>query len=179
MPVSITEALAERKTLEKRLAKKRAFVKQYLVRQKIVVDPLADADGRTSAKAIRAELQSIDDLEQRIVKIRSVINAENRVTTLTIHGATRSVAEWLWWRREVAGGRKAFLLGLLDHIRMARAEASKHASAPGTEAGRYDLVVEYDEGALHKEAEDLDMILGALDGQLSLLNARTAVHLDD
>ncbi len=53
--ITITEALAEGTTIEKRIAKKRQFVRDYLFRQEQLRDPL---DGGSNI-AISRELQSI------------------------------------------------------------------------------------------------------------------------
>src|SRR5277367_6394116 len=99
-PVTITEALAELKTIDKRIQKKREFVLGYLLRQEMFKDPL-ERDGG-SVSAIKREMQSIRDLEERKIGIRRAIQQANERTNVTVGKQTRSIADWLVWKREVA-----------------------------------------------------------------------------
>lgn len=177
MTQTITEALAEIKTIGKRLESKRQFVQDYLARQDAIRDPLQNQGG--SVAAIRAERQGIADLEARVVAIRAAIQAANVATTVTIGEASRSIANWLTWRREVAPGHKQFLANLRAVLQSARQQATAKGIAvrpAGTSEGApTDLVVNIDEKALASEIEALETTLGALDGQLSLKNATTFV----
>lgn len=177
MNTTITEALAEIKTIGKRLESKRQFVTQFVFRQDTLRDPLQNQGG--SVAAIAAERQSIADLETRIVRIRAAIQQANRDTTITIGKDTRSIADWLVWRREVAPGIKAFTTGLRNGINNVRAQAiqkgvaTRAATAP--EVASNDVVINVDEKALADEIEALETTLGTLDGQLSLKNATTVI----
>lgn len=85
--ITITEALAEIKTIGKRIEKKREFIGGFLARQDGVRDPLEKDGG--SAKAIAGERQSVNDLEDRIVALRRGIQRANDETSVTINGITR------------------------------------------------------------------------------------------
>src|SRR5579863_1653454 len=63
--LTITEALAEIKTINKRLESKRESVRNYIARDVRVRDPLEKEGG--SAEFIKRERQAIIDLEERIV----------------------------------------------------------------------------------------------------------------
>ena len=71
--ITITEALADIKTIGKRVAKKQEFVGSYLARVEAAKDPHAAHGG--SAKVIDSERQSISDLWRRVVTIRTAIAA--------------------------------------------------------------------------------------------------------
>ena len=75
--MTITEALAETKTIDKRISKKRTFVTDYLFRQDALRDPLEKEGG--SVAAIEATRQAIGDLEKRLVDIRRAIARAHRV----------------------------------------------------------------------------------------------------
>lgn len=177
--ITITEALAEIKTVGKRIAKKREFVGGYLARQEGVRDPL-EKDGGSMA-VIAAERQSIRDLEQRIIDLRRGIQRANDETTVTINGAARTISEWLTWRRDVAPGQQAWLAavrhGLNNMREKAKREGSAVISAVATTADTKptDLVVNIDERALATEIEAIEDTLGQLDGQLSLKNATVTI----
>lgn len=178
--VTITEALAEIKTIAKRIEKKEIFVRQFLLRQEAFKDPLALEGG--SPKAIAEAMQSIADLRRRHVAIRSAITAANMRIRVTLGaGSTvrsQTITEWLTWRREVAPGEVAFVKSLQQGIATVRSQAmAKGVRVSAGEAEKpTDVVVNLDEGALARGAEDLEAVLGELDGQLSLKNATEFVE---
>lgn len=172
--LTITEALAEIKTINKRLDKKRAFVLAHATRDDRLKDPLQKDGG--SDKVLQQERQSIADLETRLVRLRNAINTSNQDTKLNIANQSRSVAEWLTWRREVMPAYRKFLVSLNSTIQNERHSAS--FSRRG-EDDQTNMVVNVNERALGEEAESLEEILGNLDGQLSLLNATTAIEVED
>lgn len=177
--ITITESLAEIKTIGKRLESKREFVMTYLLRQDAMKDPLSKDGG--SVQALDREMQAMRDLEERVVRIRIGINESNLRTKVRIGRVERSVAEWLVWRREVAPLLKARLHSIAQRIEQGRAEAQRKGVAvisPGTEASKgSDLIVNYDEALLAKQREELEETLATLDGRLSLLNATTTIEV--
>src|SRR5438105_988378 len=116
-PITITEALAELKTIDKRIEKKREFVLGYLLRQEMFKDPLEKDGG--SVSAIRREMQAIHDLEERKISIRRAIQQANERNTVTVAKQTRAIADWLVWRREVAPIQQQFLANIRGKIEQA------------------------------------------------------------
>lgn len=180
MAYTITEALAEIKTINKRMEAKCGAVGQYLARDARIKDPLERDGGST--QYIARERQALSDLEQRIVSIRTAIQASNLKSRLTVNGETRSVAEWLTWRRELATSKKNFLNSLSTAIRNLRTKVHQQgqkliaaSSEQSAEAG--EVVVHVDEKALLAEIENLETTLGELDGKLSLANATTIIDV--
>lgn len=182
--ITITEALAEIKTINKRLEKKRQSVTQYLARDSRVKDPLEKDGG--SADWIGRERQAIGDLEARIIAIRTAIQSVNLTTMTTVNGTNRSIAEWLTWRREVSTGQQQFLTLLINGIRNVRAQVQKEggrvlalASAEINTDPKAppDVVVNVDEKLLLESQENLEQTLGELDGKLSLLNATITINV--
>ena len=179
MSITITEALAEIKTIAARLAKKRDTINGYIARIEGVRDPLEKSGG--SAKVIREERQAIADLESRLIALRLGISRANDATVVTILGQSRSISEWLTWRRDVAPGQRQFLAGLMANLKHIRDQAkSKGASVVSAsvgvgEAQPTDIVVNIEERELGQEIELLEDIFGQLDGQLSLKNATTTI----
>lgn len=175
--MTITEALAEIKTVMKRIDAKRAFVKQYLVRVDNVKDPLEKDGG--SEKAVAEALQAIKDLEQRVVDLRIGIAGANEINTITIDGTEKSIADWLVWRREVLPTKKQFLANLNRTVVQARDQV--HQWRPGNIQGgqdtKIDVVVNLNETQLSKDIEFLGKVEDELDGQLSLKNATVQVEI--
>lgn len=179
MPLTITEALAEIKTIGKRIEKKRQFIATVIARQEALHDPLAAQGG--SQKAIVEERQSVADLEERVVAIRTAINRANTLTTVTAGGQTRTVAEWLTWRRDVAPSQKAFITNVQQQLGNLRREAQSKGMQIVQQVGatpeQKNIVVNIDERALAKEVEDMENTLGTLDGLLSLKNATVTIDV--
>lgn len=177
MGLTITEALAEIKTIQKRIEKKREFIGQFLARQDGIRDPLEKDGG--SFEAIKRERQAITDLESRVVALRRGIQTANEATTVTINGVARSVADWLVWRRDVAPGHQQFLGRLRQSLNGVRDQARKQGAGmvvAGSQAEKpTDYVVNINEQELAAEIERLEDTLGQLDGQLSLKNATVAI----
>lgn len=183
MPITITEALAEIKTVGKRIEKKREYITQYLFRAEGMRDPLEKDGG--SPEVIRRERQAIADLEDRIIALRLGIQRANDKTLVTINGQGLTITEWLTWRRDVAPTRKAWLATLRAALMRVRDKAktqgsvvlSATATASSGEAKPTDVVVNIDESDLASEIERIEDVLGQLDGQLSLKNA--TVFIDE
>jgi len=186
--MTITEALAEIKTINKRLEKKTGAVGQYLARDSRVRDPLEKDGG--SADWIARERQAIWDLEKRIISIRTAIQRVNLTTSCTVNGTSRTLAEWLTWRREVSAGQQKFLSLLINGIRNVRAQvqkeggrvlalasASAEVNTSSDPKAPPDVVVNVDERDLLEAQENLEQTLGELDGKLSLLNATTTIEV--
>ncbi len=121
--LTITEALAEIKTLEKRIEKKSGSLQPYIGRQEGVKDPLEKSGG--SAAFIAAERQSIGDLQKNIVNLRIGINRANDNTTITIEGVTRTISEWLIWRRDISKNEQKLLQVLRSSIESIRQGAKR------------------------------------------------------
>jgi hypothetical protein len=173
--LTITEALAELKTIDKRLEKKREFVNGFLYRQERFKDPLEKDGG--SAVAIKKEMQSISDMEMRKVGIRRAIAFANDSTQVTVCGETRTISEWLTWRRDVVPTQQKFYAGIrakLDAIRREAMQKGINVTAGETKTAD-DIVVNIDEKGVISHQEKLEEVLGTLDGQLSLKNATVAV----
>lgn len=176
--LTITEALAELKVIEKQIVKKRELVLTHLMRHEMVRDPLQKDGG--SVPVIARERQSMNDLVERRVAIRRAIAAANAATTITVEGTTRSIADWLTWRRDEAPGQRSFLTTLRQNIDRTRQQAMQKgvAMAATAEAAKSgDMIVNIDEGELARAAEALEVTLERLDGQLSLKNATVTVEI--
>lgn len=176
--ITITEALAELTTIGKRVDKKRTFIKAYLMRQEKLKDPLVKDGG--ASEVIKREFQAVNDLLGRLISIRLAIQKKNHETDVTVGGVTKTLAEWLTWRKEAAPGEQRMYLELQQMINSARAQGLRQGAtvvSAGQEAKPDDIVVNVDEAALARSAEETETVLGDLDGQLSLKNATVYIEV--
>lgn len=176
--MTITEALAELKTVDKRLTAKQQFVQDYAFRVETLKDPFEKDGG--SEKKISEEMQAISDLEKRAVSLRRAIQSANEATVLKIGNSEMTIADWLVWRREIAPIRETFLYGLRQRLLACRDAVRKQnvnwGSNPAPEKP-IDIIVNIDESKLSKDLEEIKDILGQLDGQLSLKNATVMIAI--
>lgn len=180
--MTITEGLAELKTITARLKKKRESLMPYLWRQEGLKDPLEKEVVGGSVEFIKRERQAISDLEVRYVAIRTAIQTKNLATTLTVEGITKDIQSWLNWRKEVAIPHGQFIAAMIANIENVR----KNAQAKGftvfsatveADKKQMDILVNVEEAALRAEIEQHEKILGTLDGQLSLKVATTTIDV--
>lgn len=184
MQLTITEALQEIKTINKRLEKKAQSIGPYLARDTRNRDPLAKDGG--SEKFVTSERQAINDLQERIISIRTAIQKSNLGSQVTVGGQARTVAEWLTWRREIANAQINLLSSMTQGLTNIRNEIQKKGGkviasvAAVNEAfdpsGPPEVVVNVDEKQLLVDREKLETVLGELDGKLSLFNATTVIE---
>jgi hypothetical protein len=173
---TITEALAEIATIDKRLPKKASDLIPYVARVEQVKDPMEKSGG--SAKYLREQRQSFSDLLARKVALRAAIAKSNAETEITIAGKSMSVADWLVWKRECHVSLQNMRRGLLSQAQGARAAAQKQGVmlVKVGEGQPDDIVVNLDEGELLQEIDEAEEQFGLLDGLLSLKNATTFVE---
>jgi hypothetical protein len=184
--LTITEALAEIKTIAARAQKKREGVAKYIVRDSRIRDPFESEGG--SEKWVAGERQGLRDLATRHILIRTKIQEANLTRDLTVQGRTRTVSEWLTWRREVAQSEKEFMAMIANSIQITRNNLQSKGGRVVTQAvmsqqvnlekdAPVEAVVSVDEMANLKEMEHMELVLGELDGKLSLFNATTTIDL--
>lgn len=176
--MTITEALAEIKTILKRIQSKREFIETYQLRLDSLKDPLEKDGG--SAKAVAEATQAVSDLENRIVALRAAIADANTSNTILLEGVEKPIADWLIWRREIAPGQERFLQTLTGRLAAARQQIIGKNYSWGKETPQdkqADIIVNIDETKLNKDKEKIKNILGQLDGQLSLKNATILLNI--
>lgn len=175
--LTITEALAEIKTIEKRVAKKKEAILPHIYRPQALRDPHEASGG--SAEYIKREMQAAQDLQERVVTLRRAIATANDETNVMIAGEDRPIADWLIWRREVLPKKKALLRDIQGRVIAMRQEAQNKGInvVDKSGAGYEDVIVNINEADLASEIEKLEEIEGTLDGQLSLKNATTFVKI--
>ncbi len=175
--MTITEAMAEIILIKKKLEKKRTTIGENLTRYEHMKDPFEESGG--SSTMIREEFQSINDLEDKLVRIRTAIAKANLDTELTVEGELRSMAGWLAWRRDVADARR-------QHLKIASGslavEMKRVAERPQVtkdersgETFLVKLIANWELKDLNAKAERVETISQRLDGLLSLKNATVMI----
>lgn len=174
--MTITEALAETKLVANKIKSKFNFVGNNLLRPADRLDPLGNQGG--SEKIIAEEMQAIEDLFKRQVKIRSAIRQANETEMVQVEDMMMPIADWLVWRREVLPVKKNILAKWQSAIINQRREVAKpRGFQAAQEVTGEDLVAHLNEVELQKEIEKLQAIEDRLDGLLSLKNAQVLVEV--
>lgn len=176
--ITITEGLAEITLIEKKLERKRTFVLANLTRAKHIPDPFEKDGG--AAKALAAELQSYNDLQNRLIQIRKAVAEANLANSVTLNDETRTISEWLTWKREVASTAKDFASAIARELKSKMDQAQSNPGAYKDETGAVKLVeyvfnAEYPE--VVKKSELLHDTYEKLDGLLSLKNATIFIEI--
>lgn len=177
MEITITEALAEVKLIDHKMEKKHRFVLNHLVRSVQRIDPLEDKGG--SVKVIKQEMQAIGDLSERLVSIRRAISQANQENTIEVNGRSRTIADWLTWRRDVYPREAAHFNNLAKKIvneRQSLGSMHQRLQAAQEITGE-DMIVHLDEKDLIDQIEALEETNDRLDGLLSLKNAQILVRV--
>lgn len=175
---TITEALAELKTLNERINKKHMFLLQKLTRPKVMIDPLSAQGG--SEAIVASERQSIADLELRIILLRRGVHDANAKALLTIGNFTWSIADWLVWKNEVAKHQIQRYEQMYQQIQSSRKQARDAMAKQGAtmeQIKEMEPIVHVDEQKLQADIEAITKTLSTLDGKLSLANATTVVEI--
>jgi hypothetical protein len=175
--ITITEALAEIKTLGKRITKKREFIKPLLFRQEQLKDPLEKEGG--SRKAVTEATQSIRDMAQRIVDIRLAIQKANLENSITLENESKTIAEWIVWKREIAPVLVAAQTDQINTIQSCRKQATEKGLKFVGEGdlNAFDIHININELELAESIDKMERLIGTLDGQLSLQNALITIEI--
>lgn len=169
--MTITEALAELKTINKRIEKKKEFVVQYVAQPSVIKDPLENQGG--SRVVVAQEMQAVNDLFKRYTTIRTAIQRANLDTVITIGEYTMSIAEWLNWRKEVAQTQAKFFKDISNKAIQSRSmQFNKMPDGTIPQA-----IINVDEGVIFKTSENIEKVLGELDGILSLKNSTITINI--
>lgn len=173
----MTQAFTELRTLEKRIQKKQEKILRYLYRTNDQIDPFGEEPG--SKAEIQKELQSIEDLWQRYMDIRKAMRKANEETFITIEGVERSMADWVAWKREVAPKVGRFIQSMVLRVYQGRDEINRENIRRKKDEEVKHIVINVDEKALSDRGENIEKILGALDGQLAVKNATVTLDIPD
>lgn len=176
--ITLTEALSEVNLINKKIESKRLKIKGTLSRAEHVPDPFESEGG--SPKMIQSELQSIEDLSRRLSRIRGAISLANLNNNITVGEETRTIHDWLVWKREVAKGQIEFSAAVSRDL---KAQIDKGSTQPQiykdqqeqTHLVKWLYNIDYSQWC--KNHEKLTDKFETLDGKLSLKNAIITVTI--
>lgn len=176
--MSITEALAEIKLIDKKIDKKNGTIEAHLYRFEHIKDPFEAEEGG-SAGMVAREFQSIGDHYARLVRIRAAIAKANLETALTVEGETRSIYAWLVWKREVFLRAKNTYERAISSVLAQMKTTSERPMTHKNDAGEQILV----RTTYHVKTKELGLVVEKmltiserLDGLLSLKNATIQIE---
>lgn len=174
--ITISEALAELKLTKKKIEQKRQFITTNTLRSAIVKDPFETEGG--SLKKLRQERQAINDLSQNYLDIRTAIQNANSTHSLTVENETKTITEWLIWRRELAEDTALWYRHLtkeLDDNKRKMLNTGKSLTSSQDSSNINEVIINFPESEIFDEYQKLVTINERLDGKLSAFNATTVV----
>ena len=178
MSLTITEALSEINLIKKKIEKKQSVVTSNLVRAKNQKDPLENQGG--SKDYIKNEIQSINDLMTRLLKLKGAIAEANITNKIAVNGRTLSIYDWLNWKRDLSASDLKFNSSIPVSVKQHLDNAANRPQIWKDDDGKthlveYELNVDY--GDFLKKTEQITETLEKLDGQLSLKNATIVLEV--
>jgi len=178
--LSISEALAEIKLIDKKVAKKREDIFTHSTRFEHITDPFEKEVGGSFGH-LQRELQAIEDLLARRIKIRELISKANLENTVTVEHKTMNICSWLTWKREISAAHKKHLCDLKNLVER---RLSENITRPqllkkddNTDPILTKLISNLEISKLQKGIEELMTIEERLDGILSMKNAQITIEL--
>jgi hypothetical protein len=176
--MTITEALSEVNLVKKKIEHKKKEVLGLLVKPQHAKDLYAEEGG--TKIHVSKELQSIGDLEIRLVKLRSAISLANIEHDITIGEFTRPIHDWLTWKREISKDQMAFINTIVSTVKTTLDRSNAQPQCyEDTEGKKHIVVIEsmIDYPEMIRHQEKLATIFENLDGQLSLKNATIVINV--
>lgn len=173
--ITLTEALAEIKLIEKKVESKKQFVLGNLYRFKHMNDPLIDGKVK-----LASEMQAIQDLYGRHVVIRGKIAEANLANKITIGDQTHSIHTWLTWKREVAEKHRDIFKTVHVALKAAMDTAGRQPQVYKDDTGTihvFEIVTNLDYQDYVKKHEETQDVIEKLDGLLSLKNATVTIEI--
>lgn len=168
--MTITEAMAELKLIDKKIQKKSDFILSNISSSDIVPDSL---EGKGKER-IKSEFKSISDLNKEYINIKKAINIANSENNVTINNNTMTIQEWLNWKAYVYE-REISLLNNTISLLNKKTEPRAYKDEDGN--SKFEVITyNVDDEYISKEIETIMDSYERLDGQLSLKNATIVIE---
>src|SRR5574340_615341 len=179
--MKITQALAEIKLAGRKIESSTEFVLKNVKRDDRLRDPF-EKEKVTQEQMVNRELQSIEDNEKRIVALRTAINKANIENSITIEGVTKTIAEWIIWRRDILPGIEDRLHKINRQLEVTPSNSAVMAELlRGRQDAKSQDVINYvfnvSEKNLLEKTQTIQAIAEKLDGMLSLVNANIDITI--
>lgn len=179
MQLTITEALSEINLINKKITNAKENVYMHSTRVEHMKDPFEKEGG--SQAFVQSQMQSIEDLKKRLIKIRSSILKANLENELEIDGTKMTISEWLTWKKEVAKDSTEFYS---KAFRDCKHKLDRQENAPQVfkdeltnEVKCIKVIPNVDYAKCLEMTSKLDEVYQKLDGKLSLKNATIIVEV--
>lgn len=176
--ITITEALSDINLIKKKIASHQNNIKSVLVRMKHIKDPF-ESDGGSTQMIKRAK-QALTDQQKRLEKIRGAISSANLTHEITVGETTKTIFDWLTWKREISGDHAEFVQSVYQTVRNEQQRIEKSPQVYEDAEGKkhmVELVSNIDISDWLREIEISTEMLEKLDGQLSLKNATIVIDI--
>lgn len=176
--ITITEALSEVNLIKKKITAKQAKITGSLTRFENQKDPYESDGGST--KMITSESQALNDLGRRLIKIRAEISRVNLENEITLGEETKSIHDWLVWKRELATASINFVKTVYTAVKNNMDSISRQPQVFKDDTGTTHLaklISNIDYAEWIKLDEKLNEKLDILDGKLSLKNATILINV--
>ena len=176
--MTITEALSEINLIKKKAEKKTNAILANLTKPKHLPDQLESEGG--SKQFLKQEIQALEDLYNRQIKIKGSIGKANITNNITINGKTQSIHDWLIWKRDIAQVQINFNTKVYTEVKKQIEQFQRQPQIYKDKDDKTQLLeiepnVEY--GEFLKKTEELQDVFDKLDGQLSLKNATIIIEI--
>lgn len=176
--LTITEALSECKLIAKKIESANKSFLSSLTRFEHENDIHEKQGG--SVVYLQRQIQSAQDNAGRLERIRRAVAASNANNKIEVLGESKTVTEWLAWRKELSSAQKSVLSSAINIINSKKAEVAQRPSFykmdKDAEPRLARLVVNAELEPLENKLLNLVEIEEKLDGQLSLKNATTTIE---
>jgi len=176
--ITITEALSEINLIKKKVITKQSKIECALIRAEHLPDPFLTEGG--SEEMIKREYQGLRDLNRRLQTIRAKISLANLSNEITVEDETRSIHDWLIWKREISADQIKFThrvhTAIAGHMKTAGTQPQVFKDAEDkVKLVQYKVNIDYAEWLQRHTV--LSEKLEKLDGKLSLKNATIVLEI--
>lgn len=170
--MKIIEALKELPLIDKKILRNTELIQKYsseMIAGENYQYVFGSADKQR--EEVKSLLQSTDDLIARKAKIRRALAITNANVSVTIHGVTRTISEWIEYRQKGID-LQIKALGACNLTNANQQVAAQRGRIEIAEGGiRFERF--FDEKANNEATAKLLDIQAAIDPQLEIVNATT------
>jgi DNA repair exonuclease SbcCD ATPase subunit len=168
--MTLTEALKKIGHLRKKQEQDKEQLAEYCVHPKNEVPRLKTFEAQS--EKVRSLIQSLEDLDKEIVRIKEGIEYTNLMTLVSIAGVTRTIAGHIFWKRKQRNQITNALVGM-------KAATSRLQNSVRSLSDKPELTTYFDEDAINVRVNELQEYADSIDGRLEYVNATTPVIWPD
>jgi hypothetical protein len=175
-PMTLIAGMKELQLILKKMGSNAGMVLEYAAQPSNEIPLLSTGDAQTDT--INRLAQSTEDLADDYAKLSARINYTNLVTCVTINGKTKSIHEWLQYRRKLIRGalsKKDGIKGGIELIyqAMSTAKAEQKINMGRMQTTQIDITRYYDEATKQEKLREWMETYERIDQTLEVVNATT------